>query len=158
MFKRILILAALSLAATPALADEAAFYGKWKISGAVKAPWEDPDNPMITDDAEKYIGQVVDIEKGNMSGPDLLGCGKTELSVEPLPYAGLFEGGLAADPKDPGGKYDEAKAKRVAAELGYTAEPVETLFQGCSEISLHRMSDKVLQFGLNNRIFTLEKQ
>lgn len=158
MFKKILILAALSLAATPALAGEAAFYGKWKITGAVKAPWEDPDNPMVTDDAERYTGKIVDIEKGKMTGPDLMGCGKTELSVETLPYAGLFEGGLAADPKDPGGKYDEAKAKRIAGELGYTSEPVETLFQGCSEISLHKMNDKTLQFGLNNRIFTMEKQ
>lgn len=158
MFKRILILAALSLATTPALADEAAFYGRWKITAAATAPWEDPAHPMITDDAERYTGQIVDIEKGKISGPDLLGCGKTELSVEALPYAGLFEGGLAADPKDPGGKYDEAKAKRLAEVLGYTAEPVETLFQGCSEISLHLMNGRTLQFGLNNRIFTVEKQ
>lgn len=158
MFNRILILAALSLAAFPAHADETAFYGKWKIAGAVTAPWEDPAHPMVTDDVERYSGQVVDIEKGKISGPDLLGCGKTEYSVEALPYAGLFEGGLGADPKDPGGKYDEAKAKRLAEGLGYTAEPVETLFQGCSEISLHRMNDKTLQFGLDNRIFTLEKQ
>lgn len=158
MLKKILILAALSLAASTALADEAAFYGKWKITGAVKAPWEDPANPMVTDDAERYTGQVVDIEKGKMTGPDLMGCGATELSVETLPFAGLFEGGLAADPKDPGGNYDEAKAKRIALELGYTSEPVETLFQGCSEVSLHRMNATTLQFGLNNRIFTLQKQ
>jgi hypothetical protein len=158
MFKRILILAALSLAATPTLADEAAFYGKWKITAAVTAPWEDPAHPMVTDDVERYGGKIVDIETGKLTGPDLLGCGATELSVEKLPYAGLFEGGLGADPKDPGGKYDEAKAKRLAEGLGYTAEPVETLFQGCSEISLHRMNDRTLQFGLDNRIFTLEKQ
>lgn len=158
MFSKIMILAALSLTAAPALADEAAFYGKWKISGAVTAPWEDPDRPMVTDDEQRYGGLIVDIEKGKLTGPDLLGCGKTELSVETLPYAGLFEGGLGADPKDPGGKYDEAKAKKLAEGLGYTKEPVETLFQGCSEISLHMMNAKTLQLGLNNRIFTLEKQ
>jgi hypothetical protein len=158
MFNRILILAALSLAALPAHADQTAFYGKWKISGAITAPWEDPARPIVTDDVERYSGQVVEIAKGTISGPDLLGCGKTEYSVLALPYAGLFEGGLGVDPKDPGGKYDEAKAKRLAEGLGYTAEPVETLFQGCSEISLHRMNDKTLQFGLDNRIFTLEKQ
>lgn len=157
MLKRILFFAAALSAAFPTLADEADFYGKWTITGAVTAPWEDPAHPMVTDDVERYSGQVVNIEKGNISGPDLLGCGKTEYSVEALPYAGLFEGGLGADPKNPGGKYDEAKAKRLAEGLGYTAEPVETLFQGCSEISLHRMNDKTLQFGLNNRIFTAEK-
>ena len=158
MFNRILILAALSLAALPAHADQTAFYGKWKISGAITAPWEDPARPIVTDDVGRYSGQVVEIAKGTISGPDLLGCGKTEYSVEALPYAGLFEGGLGVDPKNPGGTYDEAKAKRLAEGLGYTAEPVETLFQGCSEISLHRMNDKTLQFGLDNRIFTLEKQ
>ena len=158
MFKTILTIAALSLLAAPVLADEAAFYGKWQITGAVKAPWEDPAHPMVTDDAERYAGKVVEIAKGRMAGPDLMGCGETELSVEALPYAGLFEGGLGTDPKDRGGKYDEAQARRIALELGYTSEPVETLFQGCSEISLHKMNDTTLQFGLNNRIFTLQKQ
>ena len=57
-----------------------------------------------------------------------------------------------------GGKYDDTKAKRIALELGFTAEPVPTLFQGCSEIALHKRDDKTLLFGLNNRIFKLEKQ
>ena len=76
MFKKILILAALSFAATPALADETAFYGTWKITGGITAPWEDPDNPMVTDDVARYTGQVVDIQKGFISGPALMGCGK----------------------------------------------------------------------------------
>lgn len=158
MFTRILILAALSLAALPARADETAFYGKWMISGAVKAPWEDPDHPMITDGAELYAGKVVDISKGKMTGPDLLGCGKTILTVETLPYAGLFEGGLAANPKNAADPYDIDKAKRLAEELGFTAEPVESLFHGCSEIILHKLNAKTLLFGLNNRIFKLEGQ
>lgn len=158
MFKRILILAALSLAALPARADETAFYGKWMISGAVKAPWEDPDHPMITDDAELYTGKVVEISKGSMTGPDLLGCGKTILTVEALPYAGLFEGGLAANPKNAADPYDIDKAKRLAEELGFTAEPVESLFHGCSEIILHKLNATTLLFGLNNRIFKLEGQ
>jgi hypothetical protein len=158
MLKRILILAALSLTAGNALADEAAFFGKWKITGVTTAPWEDPDRPLIADHAERYAGQIVEIEKDKLTGPDLLGCGKTRLSVDSFPYAGLFEGGLAADPKDPGGKYDEAKARTLAEGLGYTAQPVESLIQGCSEIILHRMNDRTLQFGMDNRIFTLERQ
>jgi hypothetical protein len=158
MFKRILILVALSVTALPALADEADFYGRWRITGAVKAPWEDPDNPLITDDAELYTGKIVEISNGRMSGPDLLGCGKTVLTVEALPYAGLFEGGLATNPKNPADPYDLDKAKRLARQLGFTVEPVESLFHGCSEIILHKVNDATLQFGLNNRIFKLEKQ
>lgn len=157
MFKTILTLAALSSVALPAHADERDFYGKWTITGAVTAPWENPDHPMTTDDAELYTGKVVEISKGRMTGPDLLGCGETILTVESLPYAGLFEGGLAANPRNAADPYDIEKARRLAGELGFAAEPVESLFHGCSDIILHRVNDKVLQFGLNNRIFTLEK-
>jgi len=141
-----------------ACADDFPFAGKWEITGAVHAPWEDPAHPMITDDEQRYDGKMVTIARDSIAGPDLLGCGKTQITVETLPFAGLFEGGLAADPKDPGGAYDEAKAKTLALELGFTAEPVPTLFQGCSEISLHLRDASTLMFGLNNRIFTMKKQ
>lgn len=159
MIFRHLALSALILGAgAPAYAADFPFEGRWKITGTTVAPWEDPAHPMVTDDAERYTGKVVEITRDTLKGPDLLGCGKTEITIEPLPFAGLFEGGLAADPKDPGGKYDEAKAKKLALELGFTTEPVATMFQGCSEISLHKRDDRTLMFGMNNRIFKLEKQ
>jgi hypothetical protein len=113
---------------------------------------------MITDDEARYNGKLVTITPESMTGPEMLGCGKTEITVETLPFAGLFEGGLAADPKDPAGAYDEDKAKKLALELGFTAEPVPTLFHGCSEISLHLRDASTLMFGLDNRIFTLKRQ
>lgn len=158
MLKRILILAALSLAPFPARADETAFYGKWEITGAVKAPWEDPDRPVLTDIAELYAGKVVEISKGQMRGPDLLGCGTTVLTAEALPYAGLFEGGLAVNPKNAADPYDLDKARRLAGELGFQAEPVESLFHGCSEIILHKVDSETLLFGLDNRIYKLVKR
>lgn len=158
MLKRILILAALSLAAFSAQADETAFYGNWEITGAVKAPWDDRDRPMITDYVELYSGKIVEISKGHMKGPDLLGCGKTVLTVESLPFAGLFEGGLAANPKNAADPYDLENAKRLARELGFVAEPVASLFHGCSEITLHKVDSRTLLFGLDNRIFKLVKQ
>jgi hypothetical protein len=151
-------LALLLLSALPAAADDFPFAGSWKITGAVHAPWEDPDDPMITDDAERYSGKIVTITADSLKGPDLLGCGKTEITVETLPFASLFEGGLGADPKNPGGDYDENKAKKLALALGFTSEPVPTLFQGCSELSLHLRDARTLMFGLNDRIFTMEKQ
>jgi hypothetical protein len=155
-------LAALTLFLAPgtlAYADDFAFAGTWKITGAVHAPWEDPAHPMITDDEQQYDNKLVTISKEAMKGPELLGCGKTEITVETLPFAGLFEGGLAEDPKDPdGGAYDEDKAKKLALGLGFTAEPVPTLYQGCSEISLHLRDADTLLFGLNNLIFTMKKQ
>lgn len=143
--------------ATFAHADDFPFAGTWKITGAVHAPWEDPAHPMITDDEERYDGKLVTISRDSIKGPELLGCGKTEITVETLPFAGLFEGGLAEDPKDPSGDYDEDKARKLALQLGFTAEPVPTLYQGCSEVSLHLRDADTLLFGLNNRIFTMKK-
>jgi len=158
LFRRLALSALILGAGVPAYAADFPFEGSWKITGTTVAPWEDPDSPMVTDDEAQYTGKVVEITRDTLKGPDLLGCGKTEITIEPLPFAGLFEGGLAADPKDPGGKYDEAKAKKLALELGFTTEPVPTMFQGCSEITLHKRDDKTLMFGMNNRIFKLEKQ
>jgi hypothetical protein len=157
-FRHLAALAFLLVSSTSARADDFPFAGTWKITGAQHAPWEDPDRPMITDDEQRYGGKLVTISRTSMKGPDLLGCGETEVTVETLPFAGLFEGGLGTDPKNPAGDYDEAKARKLALELGFTAEPVATLFQGCSEISLHLRDANTLMFGLNNRIFTLEKQ
>jgi hypothetical protein len=152
------VAAALLLLPAPlAHADDFPFAGKWKITGAVHAPWEDPAHPMITDDEQRYDGKIVTISKDSIQGPDLLGCGKTEITVETLPFAGLFEGGLAEDPKDPSGDYDEDKAKKLALQLGFTTEPVPTLYQGCSEVSLHLRDADTLLFGLNNHIFTMKK-
>jgi len=150
-------LALLAASAALAHADDFPFAGKWKITGAVHAPWEDPAHPMVTDDEQRYDGKAVTITRNSIKGPDLLGCGKTEITVETLPYASLFEGGLADDPKDPAGAYDEEKAKKLAAELGFTSEPVPTLYQGCSEISLHLRDANTLLFGLNDRIFTMKR-
>lgn len=159
LFRRLALSALILGVGVPAYAADFPFEGRWKITKAAVAPWEDPANPMVTDDAERYTGKVVEITPDTIEGPDLLGCGKTEITIEPLPYNGLFEGGLGADPKDmSGGKYDDARAKKLALELGFTIEPVPTLFQGCSEIALHKRDDKTLLFGMDNLIFTLEKQ
>jgi hypothetical protein len=159
LFRRLALSALILGAGLPAHATDFPFEGRWKITGATVAPWEDPDKPMVTDDEARYTGKVIEITRDTLKGPDLLGCGKTEITIEALPYNSLFEGGLGADPKDmSGGKYDDARATRIALELGFTAEPVPTLFQGCSEIALHKRDDKTLLFGLDNRIFKLEKQ
>lgn len=155
---RLLVLVALSSVAFPLQAGEADFHGRWTITGSVTAPWVDPARAPVTDTAETYTGRIVEISPGRMSGPPLFDCGATGLTVEALPYAGLFEGGLAADPTDAAAPYDLARAKRLAEGLGFTGEPVETLSHGCSEVMLHRVSGTTLVFGLDNRIFTLARQ
>ena len=158
LYRRLAAAILISGAALPALAADFPFEGSWKITDVSVASWEDPADPMLTDDAERYTGKVVTVTRDSLLGPDLLGCGKTKTTIVSLPYAGLFEGMLAADPKNPAAPSDEAKARKLALELGFTTEPIQSLFQGCSEIILHKRDDKTLMFGMNNRIFKLEKQ
>jgi hypothetical protein len=151
-------IALVALSTLAAQADESAFYGSWTIVSSSKAPWEDPAHPMVTNDDAVYIGKVVTIAPGRMDGPDMLGCGKTELSIEPLPYEALFEGGLATDPTNPAAPEDIEKAKRLAHEIGFATSPVDSLFHGCSELILHKVDARTLAFGLDNRIYRLEKK
>lgn len=152
-------LIAATLVALPAIAQagDNRFVGKWIVTGAVHAPWEDPDNPMLDAGEADFIGKAVEIGEDTMTGPAMLGCGKTDMKVDEFPYAGLFEGGLTTDPKDPA-KVDEAKATGLATGLGFTAEPVPTLSTGCSEMLLHLRDANTILFGLNNRIFTMQRQ
>jgi hypothetical protein len=101
---------------------------------------------------------VVEIAEGKMSGPGLIGCGATKLTVESFPYAGLFEGGLGVEPGNPAAGSNESQAKRLAEGLGFTTEPVESLIHGCSELILHRLDDETLLFGLDNRIYTMKRR
>eukprot|EP01035_Chromulina_nebulosa_P034618 gene34619-46464_t len=105
---------------------------------------------MVTDDEQRYDDKVVTITQDSIKGPDMLGCGKTDITVETLPFAGIFEGGLAQDPNDASANYDEVRARKLALGLGFSTEPVPTLYQGCSEISLHLRDASTLLFGLNN--------
>lgn len=155
---RSLLLASAVLAASSAFASDFPFSGTWTIVDVAKAPWEDPERPLETDDAERYKGKTVTIGEGSIEGPELLGCGKTEMSVKDVPYAGLFEGMLAVDPRDASKAPNEAQAKLYAEAMGFAAEPVPSLSQGCSEIVLHLRDPQIMMFGMNNRIFMLMRQ
>ncbi|MGV3552484.1 hypothetical protein [Rhizobium sp.] len=158
MFKLIASLLALGAATSSALAGEADFYGKWQIREVVMGPWHDPSHPLADDDSGPRIGQIVEISRGKMSGPNLLGCAPVEFRVDPVPYLGMFEGGLSVEDNNKPSSDEVATARRHAEALGFTAEPVEALTHSCSEIALFRASATTLVFGLDYRIFTLEKQ
>lgn len=148
----------LVLIVSPGLAADPRFEGSWLISGVSVAPWEDPENPMPDGHEADYIGKIVRIGVDFIEGPKVMGCDKTEFSVDDLPFLGLFEGGLGNDPQN-GGDFDNAgRAATLAASLGFTAEPVPTLSSGCSEIQFHLADAGTILFALDNRIYTMKRQ
>ena len=56
LFRRLALSALILGVGVPAYAADFPFEGSWKITGAIVAPWEDPDNPMVTDDEARYTG------------------------------------------------------------------------------------------------------
>lgn len=141
-----------------ALAGTNDFEGRWQFTSSQPAPWADPKLPPMASDDALFENHPIVIGADSIDGPDMLNCGKTALSVDGLPYAGLFECGLAVEPGNPAAAPDEAKAKRLAIDLGFTREPVPTLSQGCSEILLHLRDPNTIMIGLDNRIYSFQRQ
>ena len=158
MIRPVAVLALITCTALPAHAGEADFHGKWQIRTITVGPWHDPSHPLGDTSDGPQIGNVVEIAKGSMTGPNLVGCGKTEMRTDPVPYLGMIEGGLSVETGNKPSSDEAATARRHAEALGFTAEPVEALTHSCSEIALYRADAETLVFGLDYRIFTLKKQ
>lgn len=160
MLAFIVMLIGISLLDPAANAAErlALFDGSYTVTGAVDGPWYGGKVPDDFGNPGDYIGKVVTIANGRIDGPGLLACAEAGATVDDMPFAGMFEGGLSTIPGDATAAADESLAKPAATRLGYAAEPVATLFSACNEIQLHRRDDRSLQFALDNRIYTLERK
>lgn len=142
----------------PAHSADPRFEGVWMIAGVSVAPWVDPESPIIDTHESDYIGKIVRIGADSIEGPKVMACDETQFSVEELPFASLFEGGLGNDPKNAGDADNATRAATLAVSLGFTAEPVATLTSGCSEILFHLENSDTILFGLDNRIYTMKRQ
>jgi hypothetical protein len=149
---------AVILSASPALAGKEEFLGQWIVTEALVAPWQDPANPASNAVEAAYVGKTITIGESTIEGPERLGCGKTEFIAASIPFAGMFEGGLASDPAEPGGAPSLERAQANAAALGYKSEPVSSLATGCSEVLLYLRDQDTIEFGLDNRIFVMKRK
>lgn len=151
---RAALLAALGLAAAaPALAQDAAFAGRWVIERAEVAPWADTLHPFGPEEEQRLLGRTVAFGPRAVSGPQPLGCSPAVYSVHDDTPDLLFEGGLAGEGAD--GKPRDAAA--LARGLGMTTPTVRTLESGCSEMLYHRLTPDTVAFGLDDRIYTMRR-
>lgn len=132
------------------------YFGTWKISSAVVAPWWD-DPKTKPDDAEMktLIGKTIVIQPARTSGPRLFNCDAPRYRVRNFPADWLFQGSFG-EMRD---KNHSVDPEKVAASLGFKGRSWKTLETGCAnEIDYHFLDDMNAAIGLNNYVFFLKKQ
>lgn len=123
------------------------FFGTWKLTGSIVAPWWDHVGPEPA--AEPDMATFT-LAADKSSGPPLLTCDKPTYATNITPQRGLFEGNLPDPPKD-------------AAALGFTSPDIVTMSFACAsgtgDVSLDfpMLDDNTVLLGLSNRIYTYKR-
>ena len=140
-----LILALDTIPAPAAPADRPDFLGKWTIATSQPAPWSKPGEKPVASDVEALIGHDVTFRKDRIDAPSPLRCRKPHYEIKPYTPDLLFQGSLT-DPD------------KQAAALGY-GKSIATLETGCEgAFDFHFLNNDSAMFGLNNRLYRLERK
>jgi hypothetical protein len=154
---RVLICAGFATCAAPLAnaTDQDAFAGTWVIKSSTAAPWANKERVPEPDEPKRLIGKKVAFQAKRVVGPSPIGCTKPVYKVETVGPDMLFEG-MLAEPAQGSAPVD---ARPAAQKLGF-ADPahIRTLDAGCTELQFHEVRDGVLAFGLNNRVYLMERR
>ncbi len=151
---RAITLALAAVPFAPALATGPGYLGTWKLSGAVVVPWADPARRKPDKaEPERLHGKTLVFKPGEIAGPQPFACKGAHYKLKDYTADMLFQGAFGEkQPKDK--STDPAK---IAASPGFPAAGIETLEAGC-EIDFHFAGATTAKTGLNNYVYTLEKQ
>ncbi|HVO89849.1 MAG TPA: hypothetical protein VMV45_15010 [Casimicrobiaceae bacterium] len=145
---------ALGTSVSPHAADMSAFAGTWVIASEVVAPWADPGQPPGREEPRRLIGKQVRFTPARVIGPAPIGCAAPVYKVEDVGPDMIFEGELA-ERRD--GTTPDALAS--ATRLGFAhPDRIVTLDAGCTELQFHELRPGALAFGLNNRVYTMQRK
>ncbi len=142
-----------AMLARTAVAQDAAFAGRWQITGANLAPWAVPGRSDDKSEENRLVGRSVTFAPRSVTGPSPLACGKPRYETHDDAPDMLFQGGLA-EPDDKGNPRD---AEALARGIGMTTKTVLTLETSCSQVAFHRLAPDTLVFGLNDRLYTMHR-
>lgn len=149
--------AAFCIAAVPfasALAAEPSYFGTWKLSAAVVAPWADP-SAREPDKAEpaRLLGKTLVFKAGGIAGPQPFTCKGAHYKLADYTAGMLFQGAF----DEMHAKDKSADPQKIAASLGFSGESIKTLETGCG-FDFHFVDGATAQAGLNDYVYTLKKQ
>ena len=137
-----------ALTSTPGAADAAAldYQGVWTVTTSEPAPWSEPKEKPVASDLKALIGHTVTFWTDRIDAPPPLGCRKPHYAIKQYSPDMLFQGGLT----DPG---------KQATALGFTDKKIQTVETGCDgAIDFHFVNAGTALFGLNNRVFRMERK
>ena len=139
--------------ALPAQAADISYFGTWKLTDAVVAPWADAKQKLDGAETARLIGKSVVLGPKAITGPSPFACAAPRYKVSNFTADMIFQGAFgemqstnkAADPN------------KIAASLGFSGASIKTLETGC-EIDFHFVDATTAEIGLNNSVYTLKKQ
>jgi hypothetical protein len=137
----------------PAGAADSFYMGAWKISGAVAAPWADPQRKPDGAGEARLLGKSIVLTARQITGPRPFACSAPHYKVSDFTPGMIFQGALE-EMHSNNTTVDPAK---VAASLGFAETAIKTLETGC-EIDFHFVNDVTAEIGLNDYVYTLKKQ
>ena len=139
----------------PVLAAEAFYLGTWKITSAVEAPWREPNYRPDPAEMKSLAGRTVVFKPGEIAGPGILACKGPRYKVVDVPAEGLFQGAFDEMHR----RDSSADPRKLAQKAGFRGTHWKSLQTGCSnELDFHFVDPATAEFGLNDWIYTIQKQ
>jgi hypothetical protein len=151
---------AISLAAAAGIpaarAEDSFFYGKWKITGAVAAPWATPGTTPDSSEAKTLVGQTIELSADAVQGPGSFPCSNPHYEVLEGGPDMLFQGSF-------GEMHDKDKSvdpQKLAEQVGFSGTKFRTVVTGCEyEVDFSFGADNdAAAFGLNDHVYTLKRE
>ena len=128
------------------------YAGAWKIESSQPAPWPHEASWEVPAEIKHLVGATVVLGADRIDGPKPLACQGPRYKVEQYSADMLFQGTLAekGDPK--------TTPEKAATALGFNKRPITSLTTGCaSEIEFHVIDADHMLFGLNNRVYRMQR-
>jgi hypothetical protein len=128
------------------------YAGAWKIASSEPAPWPHAADQEDAKEIRQLAGAAVAIKADRIDGPKQLVCKHPHYVFRKDGAEMLFQGALE--------EYGDKKTTpdAVATKLGFKSRPITTIEAGCgNEIEFHAIDDNHLLFGLNNRVYRMQR-
>ena len=137
----------------PANAADSFYIGKWKLAGAVVAPWADPKQNPDSAEQSRLIGKTIVFKAREITGPPPFACKTPHYKESDYAPDMIFQGAF----EQMQSKNKSVDPNKLAASLGFAGSSIKTLETGC-EIDFHFVDAATAEIGLNDNVYTLKKQ
>lgn len=145
-------MASMAFATTVFAAAQDRYLGTWEIASSEPAPWPHKPGEEVPAEIRQLAGASVVIRTDRIDGPKQLACLHPHYALRQDGADMLFQGSL----EEYGDK--NTTPDKAATKLGFGKRPITTIETGCgNEIEFHAIDDDHLLFGLNNRVYRMER-